>query len=109
MSDYGKGEKKVIFYDTEKRHAELKIRLYHDGLTQTDFFRGFITGYIEKNEALSPYMEQLKEKYSKNGKERQLSSKKMQEQGKKNKNKFALSKEEVENIFDLLEEEFPEI
>tara|TARA_R110002110_G_scaffold151211_1_gene343276 strand:+ start:67 stop:396 length:330 start_codon:yes stop_codon:yes gene_type:complete len=109
MPDYGKEEKKVVFYDTEKRHAELKIRLHYDGLTQTDFFRGLITGYLEKEEALAVYMEQLKKQYSKNGKNRRAASKKMEELGKQNKNKFALSDEEVEDIYDLLEKEFPEI
>lgn len=29
--------KKIIFEDTDKRHADLKIRLHYDGLTQRDF------------------------------------------------------------------------
>ena len=39
--------KKVVFYDTDKRHADLKIRLHYDGLTQAGFFRSMITGYLE--------------------------------------------------------------
>ena len=31
--------KKIIFEDTDKRHADLKIRLHYDGLTQGVFFR----------------------------------------------------------------------
>ncbi len=90
MSDYGKEEKKIVFYDTEKRHAELKIRLHYDGLSQTDFFRGLITGYLEKEEAMATYMEQLKERCSKNGKNRRAASKKVKDLGEQNKNKFFL-------------------
>jgi hypothetical protein len=68
-----------------------------------------ITGYLEKEESLSAYVEQIKEERSKNGKSRRAASRKLQDLGKENKNKFALSEKEVHNIYDLLEEEFPEI
>ncbi len=42
-------------------------------------------------------------------KSRRAASRKLQDLGKENKNKFALSEKEVQNIYDLLEEEFPEI
>ena len=37
MSVYGEAGKKIVFYDSEKNHAELKIRLHYDGLTQSAF------------------------------------------------------------------------
>ena len=48
MSDYGTREKKIVFNDTDKRHADLKIRLQHDDLRQAEFFRAMITGYINR-------------------------------------------------------------
>ncbi len=42
--DYGKLRKKIIFYDTDKRYADLKIRLEHDGISQAAFFRGMVVG-----------------------------------------------------------------
>ena len=44
-----KKNKKIVFDDTDIRHAKLKIRLQHDGLSQAEFFRAFVTGYIEKD------------------------------------------------------------
>ena len=54
--NYGKIEKKVIFEDTDKRHADLKIRLYNDGLKQGEFFRAIVSGYLEKDEDLLKFL-----------------------------------------------------
>ena len=101
--------KRIIFLDTDRRHADLKIRLYYDGLSQTDFFKGMITGYIERDERLVPFIDELRKKFSKHGKQKLEKSKKLHESGLSNKNKFALSDSEVEDIFDILKEEFPDI
>ena len=54
-------EKRVVFTDTSIRHAELKIRLQHDGISQSDFFRAMITGYLEKDSQIINYMAIYKE------------------------------------------------
>ena len=46
---YGTMKKKVVFYDSDKRYAELKIRLQHDGISQAQFFRGILTGYLKQD------------------------------------------------------------
>ena len=46
MDEYGHQEKKISFVDKDKNHADLVIRLKHDGLTMSKFFRSLITGYI---------------------------------------------------------------
>ena len=35
---YGNREKKIVFNETDSRHAELKIKLHYDGLKQGEFF-----------------------------------------------------------------------
>jgi len=109
MDGGGKNQKKVVFYDTEKRHAELKVRLHYDGLTQTGFFRSIITGYIEKDEILMEYLSKVKEELSTQGKTKRTASQKLYEKGNKLKNEFALDSGELENIFDILEEEHPDL
>ena len=59
---YGVNSKKIMFYDTDKRHVELKIRLQHDGLKQSEFFRAVVTAYIEKDELFLEFINQYKEK-----------------------------------------------
>ena len=53
--------KKFMFYDTNKRQVDLKIRLQHDGLNQSQFFRAMITGYLEKDEYLLSFLESYKQ------------------------------------------------
>ena len=52
MKDKINRTKRVIFDDTDTRHAQLKVRLEYDGLSQAEFFRSFITGYLEKDKSI---------------------------------------------------------
>jgi len=60
-NSYGTREKKIVFNDTDKRHADLKIRLQHDDLSQSEFFRAMITGYIEKDSRIIDYLYEWRE------------------------------------------------
>ena len=102
--------KRIIFDDSSKRHAELKIRLKYDSLTQAEFFRSFITGYLEKDTRIMAYIDNYKQenqkKYSKkNAKIRKDDNKKAEDL----LHKFGIEDIELENIFDLIEEEFPDL
>ena len=108
MAKPDENQKKVVFYDTDKRHAELKIRLHHDGLTQSEFFRSLVSGYIEKDENIFNFVERIKDTKSR-GASKRKKTKKLYEKAKDTKNKFALDKEDIENIFDLIEEEGPNL
>ena len=55
---YGKEYKKITFYDSDKRHADLRIRLQYDGLKQSGFFRAVVTAYLEKNEHFMAFLDQ---------------------------------------------------
>ena len=50
--------KKFMFYDTEQNQVKLKIRCNYDGLTQSQFFRMMITGYVEGEELVLAYIKQ---------------------------------------------------
>ena len=56
---------KISFYDTERRKAELKIKLHYDGLTQADFFRGVVTAYLSEEENLYSWLREFKKVKSK--------------------------------------------
>ena len=106
---YGTLSKKVIFYDSDKRYADLKIRLQYDGISQAHFFRGIVTGYLMQDGDILAYVDKLKA--SKNiGKRSKKSIKQERElinSGKEMLNKLALGDEEIENIFDILEKQNP--
>jgi predicted DNA-binding protein len=95
--------------DTDKRNADLMIRLKHDGLTKTKFFRELLTGYLEKDHAIVDFVERLKGEKSIQSKKQSKIVKDLDEKGKENRKKFGLKDEEIENIFDLLEKEHPDL
>ena len=106
---YGVNSKKIMFYDTDKRHAELKIRLQHDSLKQSEFFRAVVTAYIEKDDLFSEFINEYKAKNKTQSKERIEKSKKSIEKGREIEKKFNLKEDEKENIFDLIAQEHPDL
>ena len=103
--DYGNLTKRIIFTDNDHRQAQLLIRLKQDGLTQSAFFRHIMTGYITGDHRIQGYVDEVKNQ----SKSKKSKSKKLQQKGKTTLKDFALSEGEIENIFDLLEEEHPEL
>lgn len=101
--------KKFMFYDTNKRQADLRIRLKYDGMNQSQFFRAMITGYLEKDESILDYLDKYKEKYQVQGQKKRDGAKLMMKKGRVVEKEFGLNEDEIENIFDILEKEHPEI
>jgi len=106
---YGINSKKIMFYDTDKRHVELKIRLQHDSLKQSEFFRAVVTAYIEKDESFLKFINEYKEANKVQSKEKIEKSKKVIEKGRKVEKKFNLKEDERESIFDLIAQEHPDL
>jgi len=102
---YGGREKKIVFYETDNHHAELKIKLHYDGFKQGEFFRSLVEAYLGGDENIAKFIEEYKIKNNKQGKRQRKIIKKEIETAKEIKNKFALDKTDIESIFDLLEEE----
>ena len=106
---YGEEYKKISFYDSDKRHADLRIRLQYDGIKQSEFFRAVVTAYLEKEEN---FMAFLDKHMSDNQMRSENKRKKIQKANKKQKevkSKFGLNAGEIDSIYDLLEEENSEL
>jgi hypothetical protein len=109
MSDpvYGTLKKKIVFYDSDKRYADLKIRLSHDGLSQAKFFRGILTGYLMQDPDILNFVDKLKAEKQKNSKQKKKikKSRDLINEGNETLDKLLLDQEEIESIFDILEKE----
>ncbi len=101
--------KKFMFYDSHKRQADLRIRLKFDGMNQSQFFRAMITGYLEKDDLILKYIDDFKKQYELQGKSKRAKSKKLIEDGKRVDKQYKLGNEELEDIFDVLAEEHPDL
>jgi hypothetical protein len=103
--DYGNLTKRIVFTDSDHRHAKLLVRLKYDNLTQSNFFRHLISAYIDGDERIQSFVDEIKEQSLKH----KTSSRKLRAEGQEKSKELGLSNTEVENIFDTLEQEFPEL
>ena len=102
---YGNLSKKILFCETDHRHAQLLIRLKHDNLKQSDFLRHLVTGYLDGDERIVSYIDEVEPMAN----SKKAKSKKLRQKGEQTLKDFSLSSTEVEDIFDLLEEEFEQL
>jgi len=98
-----------MFQDSDKRHADLRIRLRHDGLTQVQFFRGMVSGYLESDPRIIDFITGLKIELAKQGKNKIKKTSNLIKSGEENKRLFSFSKEEEEDLFDMIAKEFPDL
>ena len=102
-------KKKVIFDDTDVRHARLKIRLEYDGLSQAEFFRSLITGYLENDKSVLDYITRYKKDNKKLSKRNLKYQKKDAEIADDLLGQFGIGDEELENIFDVIAKNNPDL
>jgi len=102
---YGNEKKQIYFESTDDKHARLIVKLRHHRMGQGEFFRSLIEGYIEDDPRIDDFFEEYrktKQNYS-GVKEKIL---KKEREGAENITKqFALDEQEIEDIYDLFEEE----
>jgi len=103
--EYGKMNKKIVFTDNDHRHAQLIIRLKHDDLRQSQFFRSLITGYLEQDERILSFIDEVKNQSVK----KKTKSTKLRQKGKQLLTETGFSNEQIDDLFDLIAEEHPDL
>ena len=101
--------KRIVFESTTNKHAQLKVRLQYDSMTQAEFFRCLIEGYLNKDERLLEYLQEYRIDNGKDSKRNASYRKKDNKKAEDLLNKFGIKDNELENIFDIIEEEFPDL
>ena len=102
-------KKKVQFVDTDIRHAQLRIQLERQDLTQAEFFRACLTGMIENDATFMKYISKYK---AEKGIGQKRSAKVLNKEDKTSDDlmkKFGIKDDELESIFDLIAEEHPDL
>ena len=100
---------KIMFTVTERTKADFKLQLQYDSLTQVKFFRSIMEGYINKDPDLMTYINRFKKQNSVQNNTQRNKTITNIKKASDTKNKFALGDDEVENIFDILEKEHPDL
>ena len=102
-------KKRVVIDLPEKEHAELKIRLRYDDMTHAGFFRAIAEGYVKRDELLVEYIESYKQEKGIQSKYKQKKITDSNKERAETIRKFALDDNEISDIYDLVEKEFPDL
>lgn len=105
QNSYGKNNKRIVFTETDHRHAQLISKLKIDGMTQASFFRSIITGYIDGDQRIESYV--LDE--GTNSTEKKLKVQHHRNSGHTMISELGLDEQQVEDLFDVIAEGFPEL
>jgi hypothetical protein len=108
MSDYGENKKQICFESTARLHADLKIRLHYDEIKIKEFFNRIVEAYIDKNKNIMAFIDEIKESKSASQARRNKVKKAKQKQ-ESTIRQFVLGETEIEDIFDILEKEHPDL
>ena len=95
--------KKIMFYESPDRQVRFRIRCQHDGLSQSQFFRLVLGGYIEDDPLIHEFLRNCKEKHGIQGKNKISKLERMSRAGAELKKKFSLEEGEIESIYDIIE------
>ena len=103
--DYGQDTKRIVFKVSDHDHAKLILRLRHNSLSQSEFFKAIIEAVNTDNTTILSFIEDYVSDKQKLNKTRIKKSTKLLSQGKQIVQDFTLTCAEVEDIFDLIAEE----
>ena len=106
---YAKDTKKFTFYAKDELHAKFKIRMQFHSLTQSEFLRACVEAAVQKDPMMEMFIEDYKEKNSKQSKAQRAKIKKEQEKSGELLNDFGIGDGDIDNIFDIIAKEHPEI
>ena len=108
-SNYGTMQKKIVFEDSDKRYADLKLKLRYDGLTQKQFFQALLSGYLSDDARIVEYVRDLKYEVAKQGKTKISKSYSLLQKAQNLKENFNLNEKQTKDIFDIIAQEFPDL
>tara|TARA_R100000808_G_C2129103_1_gene138672 strand:+ start:373 stop:705 length:333 start_codon:yes stop_codon:yes gene_type:complete len=110
MNDIPPSQSRLAFFLDSKLHENLKIRLYYDQIkTQSEFFRYCVESYLEGNPLFLEFLDQYKLDHKVQSKARSQKSRALRKRGTELMEELALTDDDIQNIFDILEEELPEL
>ena len=110
MKKIPEGHSVLSFSLDSKLHENLKIRLYYDEIkTQSEFFRYCVESYLSQEPLFMRFLDDYKINKKVQSKKRATQSRKLREKGEKMLQDLALTEADIESIFDILEEEIPEL
>ena len=83
--------------------------IHYDGLTQGNFFRALISGYIERDPDIVNFIEKVKENGDKYRPAIMKKGRRAYTKSKEVEKLFGLNEDDIENIFDMIKQEHEDL
>ena len=106
---YAKDTKKFTFYAKDELHAKFKIRMQHHSLTQSEFLRACVKAAVDQDPMMEMFIDYYKEETGKQSKKQRAKIQKEQKESKDLLDTLGLGDGDIDNIFDIIAKEHPEI
>ena len=106
---YAKDTKKFTFYAKDELHAKFKIRMQYHDMTQSEFLRACVEAVVNKDPVIEMFIDHYKEDNNKQSKTQRSKIKKDQKKSEELLKDFGLADGDIDNIFDIIAKEHPEI
>jgi len=103
--DYGNLTKRIVFTENDHRHAQLVLKLKYLRMSQSAFFRYIITGFLEEDPNIIKYIDRV----SNRSKSKKAKTANLKKKGQQKLQDLALSDGDVENLFDMIEQDHPDL
>lgn len=97
--------KTILFKENEKIHADLKIRLDYEGITQSKFFRLMIRHVLNEDPRVLEILRDYREASGLKTKTFIQNMDKDEEVKKEKVNKFGISETDIESLYDMFDDE----
>lgn len=102
---FGRNVKRIVMHVYDDNHMRFMVKLKHHGVRQYEFFRVIIKAYSEDNPLLDKFIEEyLKTRQVYIKRHAEIFAKERKSASKIEK-AYGLDEEDIEDIYDLLEEE----
>lgn len=109
MSEKKSTVKRIYIYMDEKQHMDLKVKLDFHHMSMSEFVRVCADGVLSGNPIMDQFIDFYKEHSEKHSKKSVKAAKKDREVADEMLHELGLSGEDIEDIFDIIEEDHPEI
>ena len=109
MSDNENDAKRVRFYIKNDAHIRFKASLEKHQLTMSEFLRACCQAVSEDNPAMLNFVDHYKEISEKHSKRNNNIIKKDRKKGEALLEEFGIGEEDIENLFDIIADQHPEI
>lgn len=101
--------KRVYIYMNDQQHVQLKVRLDYLKISMSEFVRACANGLLEGHPTMEQFMDHYRETSDKFSKKQAKTAKKDREQSDKTMEDLGIDFDDIQNIFDVIEEDHPEI